>query len=77
MSIQPAYIAPQAFTDAAAALAQVQTIYKSSTAHLREHMQRFVAGETPAQRVRACYPFVRVRTDTVARGDSRLAYGCL
>jgi AMP nucleosidase len=75
MSIQPAYIAPQRFTDAAAALAQVQAIYKSSAAHLREHMQRFVGGETPAQRVRACYPFARVRTDTVARGDSRLAYG--
>ena len=26
-------------------------------------------------RVRACYPFVRVHTDTVARADSRLSYG--
>jgi AMP nucleosidase len=25
--------------------------------------------------VRACYPFVRVHTATVARADSRLAYG--
>ena len=25
--------------------------------------------------MRACYPFVRVRTDTVARADSRLSYG--
>jgi hypothetical protein len=38
-------------------------------------LQRFVAGEHDGQHVRACYPFVRVRTDTVARADSRLAYG--
>ena len=25
--------------------------------------------------MRACYPFVRLRTTTVARADSRLAYG--
>ena len=29
----------------------------------------------PRGRVRACYPFVRVRTATVARADSRLSYG--
>ncbi len=71
----PAYIAPQRFDDPAAALAQVQAIYAASVAHLREQLQHFVAGDTPAQRVRACYPFVRVRTATVARADSRLAYG--
>ena len=27
------------------------------------------------QRVRACYPYVRVRVDTVSRIDSRLSYG--
>ena len=35
----------------------------------------FVNGAAPAGRVRACYPFVRVHTDTVARADSRLSYG--
>ena len=30
--------------------------------------------DAPA-RVRACYPFVRVSTDTVARADSRRSYG--
>jgi AMP nucleosidase len=34
-----------------------------------------VAGVDIGQHVRACYPFVRVRTDTVARADSRLSYG--
>ncbi|MEO5735287.1 MAG: AMP nucleosidase, partial [Rubrivivax sp.] len=33
------------------------------------------SGEELTSRVRACYPFVRIRTDTVARADSRLSYG--
>jgi AMP nucleosidase len=69
------FIAPSRFDDPAAALAQVQTIYEQSVAWLREALQRFVAGERFEQHVRACYPFVRVRTDTVARADSRLSYG--
>jgi AMP nucleosidase len=47
--------------------------------HLREAMQRFVAGETFSDRVRAFYPFVRLQTDTVLRSDlqdaSLLSYG--
>jgi AMP nucleosidase len=75
MSHQPAFVAPTRFTDAVAALAQVQAIYRSSLDHLRSALQRFVAGEDDGQHVRACYPFVRIRTDTVARADSRLSYG--
>jgi AMP nucleosidase len=75
MPIVPTYIAPARFDDAAAALAQVRSIYDSSIAHLREALQTFVAGDELAGRVRACYPFVRVHTDTVARADSRLSYG--
>jgi AMP nucleosidase len=69
------FIAPTRYDDPAAALAQVQTIYEQSVGWLREALQRFVAGERFEQHVRACYPFVRVRTDTVARADSRLSYG--
>ncbi len=72
---QPPFIAPALFTDADAALAQVQRVYDSSISHLRDALQRFVAGDPFVNRVRACYPVVRVRTDTVARADSRLAYG--
>lgn len=75
MTSLPLFIAPTRFTDAEAALAQVQAIYRSSVEHLRSALQRFVAGEDDGQHVRACYPFVRVRTDTVARADSRLSYG--
>ncbi|MDE2145727.1 MAG: AMP nucleosidase [Burkholderiales bacterium] len=75
MSSLPLFIAPARFDDPEAAVAQVQAIYRSSIEHLRGALQRFVAGEDLGQPVRACYPFVRVRTDTVARADSRLSYG--
>jgi AMP nucleosidase len=74
MPHQPPFIAPAQFDDADAALAQVQAIYRASCEHLRQSLQRFVAGEDLGP-VRACYPFVRLRTSTVARADSRLSYG--
>ena len=75
MSPQPVFIAPARFDDAAAALAQVRTIYDNGIAYLRDSLQRFVAGEDFERHVRACYPFVRLHTNTVARADSRLSYG--
>ena len=101
MTLQPAFVPPARFDDPSDALAQVRTIYDTNVAHLRDCLQRFVAGEAldpdhaessdvrrdrsarrpetaqvdPRARVRACYPFVRVRTATVARADSRLSYG--
>ena len=75
MSTAPTYIAPARFDDPDAALAQVRAIYDGSIAHLRDALQAFVAGNPPAGRVRACYPVLRVHTDTVARADSRLSYG--
>jgi len=79
MSYLPAFIAPMRFTDPAAALAQARLIYDSSIAHLRQAMQRYVAGEDLPGHVRGCYPFVRVQTDTVTRQASsesaRLSYG--
>ncbi|MDD5333752.1 MAG: AMP nucleosidase [Rhodoferax sp.] len=79
MPYLPAFIAPARFTDPAHALARAREIYDGSIAHLRSAMQRFVAGERLPGHVRACYPFVRVQTSTVARLDSaqgaHLSYG--
>ena len=58
------FIAPEVFDNADAALARVQVIYQQSIAHLRDAMQRFVAGEDLQDRVRACYPYVRIDTTT-------------
>src|SRR5665647_138703 len=79
MPYLPAFIAPSRFTDPAAALARAREIYEASIHHLRDAMQRFVAGESLPGHVRACYPFVRVQTDTVSRltsaENARLSYG--
>ena len=79
MPYLPAFIAPSRFTDPAAALAKAREIYDASLNHLRDAMQRFVAGDALPGHVRACYPFVRVQTDTVARMSSsdsaRLSFG--
>src|SRR6478609_7554799 len=80
MPYLPAFIAPTRYRDPAAALAQVRAIYDQQIAHLRDAMARFVAGETLPGHVRACYPFVRVHTETLSRAKvedelDRLAYG--
>ncbi|MFT5644095.1 MAG: AMP nucleosidase [Janthinobacterium sp.] len=69
------FTAPVLFDDPAAALAHVQAIYDHSITYLRTQLQRFIAGEPIENHVRACYPFVRVHTDTVVRADSRISYG--
>lgn len=79
MAYLPTPIATVRYTDPAAALAQARKIYDIGLTHLRKAMQRYVAGETLPGHVRACYPFVRVQTDTVLRSGSnasaRLSYG--
>jgi AMP nucleosidase len=79
MPFMPPFIAPTYHADPAQALAQVRTIYAQQINHLREAMQRFVAGESLPGRVRACYPFVRIHTDTAAQQaaleNSGLSYG--
>jgi AMP nucleosidase len=76
---QPTFIAPQRFTDPALALAQVCKIYDAAIAHLRSSMQQFVAGDHSGHHVRACYPLIRIHTDTVSRSSTpdtaRLSFG--
>ena len=75
MTAHAPFFAPQRFDDPKAALDRVREIYATGVAHLRDALGRYVAGDDTIGRVRAHYPFVRVETDTVARADSRLAYG--
>ena len=62
----PPFIAPVAFDDAAAALAQVRTIYDGSIAHLRGAAALRHRREPAAAGARVLPVRVRVRTDTVA-----------
>jgi AMP nucleosidase len=63
------------FTDPQAALAHAGALYDDAVNRLRKALHDFVGGRDFGARVRECYPSVRVRTDTVARADSRLSYG--
>ncbi|WP_291009832.1 AMP nucleosidase [Hydrogenophaga sp.] len=73
----PDFTAPVLYRDPAAALAQVQAIYQRAVDHLRAAMRGFVAGEDfQGSRVRACYPFVRLHTQSTShQGSGRLSYG--
>lgn len=73
--LSPKPIATEAFRDAAAAVARLTAIYQRNTEFLREHFAAYLKGERLTRRVRACYPFVRITTNTFARVDSRLSYG--
>jgi AMP nucleosidase len=63
------------FDDPEAALARVREIHDASTAHLRERFQRFAEGEEIQGKVQAFYPYVRIRTESHTRVDTRLSYG--
>jgi len=65
----------QSFDDAGAAFQYAAQLYQAQIDLLRQALKNFVAGQDMAQPVRACYPYARIVTQTVARADSRLAYG--
>lgn len=65
----------ESFRDPQAAVDRISEIYGESTARLRRRFEAFVAGDGKMERVRACYPYVCVRTDQRPRIDSRLSYG--
>ena len=79
MPILPPFIAPTRYHDPQEAIDQVRRIYDGGIAHLRQAMQRFIAGDDLSSRVRAYYPLVRIRTNTVSRATlpelTRLSYG--
>lgn len=75
----PPPIPPALHSNPESALEQVRAIYAQQINHLREAMQRFVAGDALPGRVRACYPYVRIHTDSVIPQaqleNSGLSYG--
>ena len=71
----PPRFEPKSFTDASMAMDYADAIYTSQVAWLRDAAHRFMRGDAFGARVRACYPYVRIHVDSVARPDSRLSYG--
>ncbi|MET0382717.1 MAG: AMP nucleosidase [Burkholderiaceae bacterium] len=73
--IEPLLVPRESFDDPDAAVERVRALYQAGVDHLRHHLHEFVAGRPPAAHVRACYPSVRVHTNTVGRADSVSSYG--
>ncbi|MFZ1181284.1 MAG: AMP nucleosidase [Herbaspirillum sp.] len=63
------------FTDPRAAIDRVTDIYERNAAVLRSAFRQFVKGVVLTERVRMCYPFVRITTDKVTHADTRQSFG--
>ena len=78
VTLNAPFIAPGRYSDAASAVQQIQAIYDNSLAHLRASLDAFVAGTLKPGRVRACYPFVRLRAQSLTRQSTaprKLSFG--
>nr|WP_258002360.1 AMP nucleosidase [Burkholderia sp. WAC0059] len=72
----PAHDLPaESFAHADDAVARLSALYEASTSFLRDAFARYRRGESFERRVRACYPFVRIRTAVNTHVDSRRSYG--
>src|SRR6202012_2646683 len=65
----------ESFDDATEAVTRLSAIYEANTSFLRDAFARYRRNELFERRVRACYPFVRVRTEVNTHVDSRRSYG--
>jgi AMP nucleosidase len=65
----------EAFTDAAAAVDRLTSLYTQATTFLRNHFVATLANPADGPRIRAFYPEVRFTTSSYAQVDSRLAFG--
>lgn len=66
---------PEHFTDVEGAYERVREIYEANTSYLTQAFERYAAGETPEEPVRAFYPYVQITTSKAARVDNRYSYG--
>lgn len=74
----PPLIPFSSYEDADAAVDRLLEIYQRNTAFIREAFREYSAGSLPlGQRIRACYPAIRIRIHNYPEVDSRLSYGHL
>src|SRR5690625_1590585 len=72
----PPLIRFTAFREAHAATERLVEIYQRNTAFLRERFNAYLRGELKEnQRIRACYPAIRIRVETWEEVDTRLSFG--
>ncbi len=75
--LSPDAMAPEAFTNAEAAVARLEQLYVQATRFLIDRFAQTLKGKRPPARVRAYYPEVRITTTSHAAGDSRMSFGHL
>ncbi|MGE0314546.1 MAG: AMP nucleosidase [Lautropia sp.] len=63
------------FAEPIEALAHARALYEGSVGHLRHSLAAMIDGTLAPGRVRACYPYLRIRTTALSRPDSRRAFG--
>lgn len=72
----PPLIPFSGYRDARKATERLVEIYERNTTYLRQAFKAYAEGETTErQRVRACYPAIRIKVDTWQEVDTRLSYG--
>ena len=74
----PPLIPFSSYEDADAAVDRLLDIYRRNTTFIRDAFREYcVHGLETGQRVRACYPAIRIRVNSYREIDSRLSYGHL
>ena len=73
--MQPSDPRRKVFSEPIEALGYIRALYQESVDNLRGALVAFSAGKLGAHRARAYYPYLRVRTETVSRPDSRRSFG--
>ncbi|MEC7028858.1 MAG: AMP nucleosidase [Pseudomonadota bacterium] len=67
---------PKLFDDANESFAYISKLYTENVTFLRESFEQFTStGVIPKERIRACYPYIKIETKNARRKDSRLSYG--
>ena len=65
----------KSYKSADEAFAAIEEIYNANIHALQESFRLFGAGQLREKSARAYYPFIRVKTETTGRPDTRLSYG--
>ncbi|MBD3801832.1 MAG: AMP nucleosidase [Thioclava sp.] len=73
--ITPEAAAAETFTDAAKAVAHLESLYAEATGFLLEKFNETLDSKTATARFRAFYPEVRITVSSHTKADSRLSFG--
>ncbi len=71
----PDHLAPEQFTDPAAAVERLEQLYAQATEFLCNGFATAMRDGAPLGRIRAYYPEIRIKTSSYAQVDSRLSFG--